>query len=451
MINSLEVKRVGNMHLKLKKLACIPAVRVRSIKTKEIYFLSISLWAVIFITLAGCSGPIPQPISPTSKPENKQQTVSENKGNQFKSPEILSLRIYQSSLLATGLSLIGQAKVLNPNPISINVDNPTVTAQGLSGTKYNEDILPDGQIAAISAQTFGFNIIVPTDAFNEQKLNIDFNFKTPSANATLPVSADTDFDILKTVNSLYVKPKPTLQANIFKVSWNGIQPQLETQVGGSINNPNPFPLTIDDIHILIKDNSGRAIASGAVPGASMAANSDYPFQTDIHLPIGILNSSGFTVSADAPAEILYSMFSFKGTATMQIPKLKDIIEIPQIALDTESSWTATNKNPSLEILVTATITNNNPFDLTTGALNINVYNSENTLLGSTSTPVDVIKGIPRSDSRTLLNRIVLTPKDAGLIPSDATVTANIEFGLENISDRVPVSASIGYQLVPEGW
>ena len=105
----------------------------------------------------------------------------ENKVIQLKNPEVLSLHVGQAALLVTRLGLSGQAKVMNPNSVSIDIDGPTVTTRGASGTMYNEDILPGVKIAANAIQPFDFNIVVPTEAFKEQNLNINFNFIAPAA------------------------------------------------------------------------------------------------------------------------------------------------------------------------------------------------------------------------------------------------------------------------------
>ena len=201
---------------------------------------------------------------------------------------------------------------------------------------------------------------------------------------------------------------------------------------------------------MFKDKNGKAIAAGVVDGMSTAASSDYPFQTSIDLPVETLNNAGLTVSADIPALILYSMFSFKGSSQVPVPELKDLIEIPQISLDIDSRWVSVDSSRYLKLLIKATITNDNEFDLATGDLKINVRNSGNGLLGSTSMTANMISGIPRLGTRTLSNHIC-NSGDVGSIPDTATITVDIEIGLENIKERIPLNAILEYELVPEDW
>jgi hypothetical protein len=292
---------------------------------------------------------------------------------------------------------------------------------------------------------------VPTSAFNEQKLNINFDFKIPSIGDILPVRAGIDFDIFNTVNSLYSKPKTTLQANMSKILWNGLAPQIEAQLAGSVINANPFCLNVSGINLGVTDSKGEVMASNVLPGISIAANSNYTFQTKTLLPINALNQAGLIASSDISASILYSLISFKGTAPMPVPRLKDLIANPQIILETGSTWIKGDPNSSLELLISTTINNDNVFDLTSGDLNIKIYDPKETLLGSASTPFKSIAGIPRLGTRVMSSKIILTSEQVGFTPFDAKISASIELGLENVYEGVPLRADTKYRVEPESW
>lgn len=433
------------MQIKLVRTPVTSAIRSLAVRTPKSLIIVSSLLIIICPALIGCGGSAAG-TTPTGSAPSIQNPNSEVL---LKAPEVISLQIVQATLLSSGLSLSGQAQVLNPNAVSINIDKPDISILGVTGTQYNEESLPGGQIEPISTRTIDFDIIVPTSAFNEQKLNINFNCNTLPGDSIQKVSSTTDYNISGAVRNLYLKPKTTLQADISQIHWNGLKPELEARVQGSINNPNPFCINVNNVNIAISDPRGESITSGLIPGMIVSANSDQSFQTSIMLPINLLNNPSISAKSDLSATMLYSQISSKGTAQLDVPKLRDLIKVPQITMDTESKWITVDSLSKLELIIKTTINNDNDFDLTSGNLEIKVYNPDKVLLGSVSMPGNIIDGIPRKSTRTLTNQIMLTSEDVGSKTIDANIKASIKLGMENVNEGIPLDTEMVYQLTPQ--
>jgi LEA14-like dessication related protein len=397
---------------------------------------------VTLIGLAGCSYAVPQDIS--------QKPSQETPGVTLQSPEIILLNIDNMSLSTEGLNLNMQTKVLNPNPFSIDIDNLKVFTRGAAGVDNLLDTLPGGSIESTSVRTFDFGIVLPNNLLLERKQTIGINTRIINADKTFPVSATTEINIPDVFNNLIINPKITADANITKISWSGLSAQLEAQVEGSINNPNPLSLQYSIIQILIKDKEGGVIAESDIPSDSIAANSDYPFKKSMILPIGVMNETGVTANIEATVQIPNFTKTFKGSTVLSAPKLKELISVPQIKLDTSAIWVNASPTPLFEMTIHTLIQNDNWFGLTTGDLNVNIYKPDNTLISSNTISSNAIQGIKSYSTKTLTNWIDLTPDIVGPTAFDATINAEIYIGVEGVDEEIPLNASMVFTLNPQG-
>ncbi len=290
---------------------------------------------------------------------------------------------------------------------------------------------------------------MPSGAFKEPNLTVRFDFNSEYAGTTLPVSDATTLDVREILNKAYIKPKVDLQANIEKISWNGWGNQVEAQVKGTINNPNPLDLVVNGIKIIAQNKQGTALGSDFITGDFIVApNSDFSFEKSIILPVLSLNESRITVTADVPATTLYSILSFTGKTTMANRKLAELIKVPSIVLDAKANWTETPPDLYLNFAIDTTLTNDNPWNLITGDLVINVDKPINTT-AATTTQIGSIQGLFANSTKTTTSLITLYPERVGDIAGDVTITASIPIGLEYVKERIPVSSSLKLNLRPD--
>jgi LEA14-like dessication related protein len=434
------------MHSKPDKSAGVPGILRHSGLKKPMPIICLLL--LTLVSLVGCSYAVPQY---ANVPQHTyQQPSQETPGVAVQPPEIMRLNVDNMSLSTEGLNLNIQAEVLNPNPFSIDIDNLEVFTRGAAGVDNMLDTIPGGSIESTSVRTFDFGIVLPNNVLLEREQTIGINARTLNADKILPVSATTDISIPEVLNNLIIDPQITAQANITKISWSGLSVQLEAQVEGDINNPNPLSLHYNIIRILVKDKEGGLIAESDIPGDSLAANSDYPFKKSIVLPIGVMNETGVTVDTETTIQITNYIQTFRGSTVLQVPKLTELISVPQIKLDTNAIWVNASPTPIFEMTIQTLIQNDNWFSLTTGDLSVNIYGPDNTLISSDTKPSNGIQGVACFSTKTLTSWVNLSPDDIGRVPIDATITAETYVGVAGVHEEIPLNASMVFTLNPQG-
>lgn len=409
-------------------------------KTIAIFLVNASILGVIIAGLAGCSIYSTEPVSPGIVQTSPTDTLQP--------PKVISLSVDHPSLSVSELDLNIQAKVLNSNPFSINIGNPTVKIQGMTGLNYSESNAPGSQIKGIAVQTFNFNTTVPNTAFNEQDLSIQIDFNAEYGSSILPVSDTSTFDLRETLNKLYIEPTVSLQAKFEKISWNSLTPQAELQVEGTIDNPNPFNMIVNGITLAANDNQGIVIGSSSISGNfTVAPNSNYSFEKIISLPVQTLNEPRITVVASMPTTSLYSMNSLKGEAFVEDHNLEDLIEVPKMVLDAQYNWIDITPLPSLVITVKTSLTNSTEYNLTNGDPVLEVEKPGNTILSSTSVPSNV-EGVPANSTKEMTNVFTLRPDNLGDMGGDATINASVQIGIANVNETIPVTSSMVLNVDP---
>lgn len=398
------------------------------------------LFGIIITGLAGCSSYVPEPVSPKAAPAN---TV-----NPAKPPGVISLQVDQTALTANGLDLNVEVQIMNHYSSAVDIENPAIRIQGVNGVDYCQGTAPGGQIGGIAVEKYNFRTVVPTTAFEEKNLTIKIDFNSKYDGKVLPGSYSSSLNLREILNKLYVKPTVSLAANVDKISSNGVGLQVEAQVKGTVDNPNPFDLVVNSIKIAAADQQGNYIGDSLIEGSfTVAPNSDYPFKRTIILPFQSLNDPIVTVVADIPASSLFFMSSLSGETTMQGKTLEDLIKVPKMVLQAQAKWDNTQPVPNLELTVNTSLTNDNPFNLTTADLVVTVNKPNNTVLTTTSAPSNT-PGIQAFSTKEMTNVITLRPDTLRDMGGNATINANIQIGMENLNETIPVSSNIIFNVIP---
>jgi hypothetical protein len=433
---------------------------------KKLFPCIICFLLCTFVTLAGCSYTLPQDTDLpqhndlaqyTDHPQHSNIPQSTYQKPSLEAPEVtlkspqLILIVDNMSLSTDGLDLNLQARVFNPNTFSIDIDDLKVFTRDAAGMDSLLDTVPGGPIKSASMRTFNSGVILANDLLYGRKLTIGINTRTVNTDKILPVSATTEINIPETLNKLIINPKITAQANITKISWNGFNSQLEAQVEGNIENPNPLSLHYNIIRIIVKDKKGEAIAADDIPGGSIAANSDYPFTRLLILPIRVMSETSVSVDIGATIQIPDYIQTLKCSVILPIPKLRELISVPQIKLDTSAVWVTTSPAPIFKMTIVALINNDNKIDLTTGDLKLNIYKLDHTLISSIIMSYKVIQGIKSSSTATLTNWVNLSPDIVGPVAVNVTITAETNVSVEGVSEKIPLNANMVFKLVPQHW
>jgi LEA14-like dessication related protein len=430
---------------KLIELIVSPAKASRCLVLRLSYLLLAGIVSLAIIFLSGCSNLNQEPIS--------QKTPQETAKVALKPPQVVILNVDKMALDANGLILNLQAKVLNPNPSNLTIEDMKVSILGAAGLNNVQDTNLGGPIEASSVKTFSFGVVILKDLLSDKDLKIELNAKAVNGNTSLPFTNTLPLNISDILSKLIIDSKLTTQATITKISKNGFGPQLEAEVEGKVSNPNPFSLYFNAVRISIKDSKGKMIASDNLTSTSIAGNSEYSFKKTLILPIQVLNETGMTTDVETSVTIPNYSKSIKGYSAMKIPRLKDLILVPQlqIKLDSDPTWIETVIPSFLKITVLTTLKNDNELPITTGDLKINVYKPKDTLFDSSTTQSTLIQGIPGFGTKTFTNCFNFSLDKVGFSKTDSRLTAEIGLGLDGVTEKIPLSASMPLDIKPHGW
>lgn len=435
----------------LRKMSKYPfdLSRVSKLLKPRIGFLIIAgVVSITTVILSGCSNSNPEPVA-----QKNSQSIP---GTVLQSPQVVVFSIDKTVLDTNGLNLTMQAKILNPNSSNVTLDDIKISVLGAAGLNNIQDTKLGGLIEASSVKAFNFDVSLQKEMLADSSLKIELNAKGINGDTTVPVSSTVAINIPDILNKLVIDPKLTSHAGITKISKNGYGPQLEAEVEGSVINPNPINLYFNAIRISIKDSKGKMIASDNLTSTSIAANSDYPFKRTLILPIQALNETGMTSDIETSVTIPNYSKSVKNSSALKMAHLRDLISVPQIqiALDTTSTnpiWIETITPPFLKITALTTIKNDNDLVLTTGDFKINLYESKDTLVNSSTTESAQIQGLAGLSTKTLTNWYSLGTDIVGLSKSECRITANIGIGMEGVTEKIPLSTDLVFPIKPHGW
>lgn len=352
--------------------------------------------------------------------------------NTIKTP-VVDLHVNVDGLSSSGLDVSIEARIGNPNPVTLNIGDLEITAKGETGHTYIQDTALGGSIAPNSSRTFTHDITIPVDVLSERNMIVMANTRAGAAGITLPVTATTTIRT-PDIEDLISAPGIALSINFGQLSSNG----LDTSLQANISNPNPLSLDIGNMQIVVEGQSGNVIMTSTVAGGSISPNSSGTFRSDITILLQVLNERNIIVTLDSRAGVAGIIsLPFGATANIQIPELTSVISVPHINVYlSKPKWKATFPLPSVELRIDSEIMNNNSVGLIVGDLHIKVFKSDGslvkliTMFGGTIYP---------HSTRTFSNSITFGSEVLDLINSYATVIVESEVGIDGVNERIPIS------------
>jgi LEA14-like dessication related protein len=358
-----------------------------------------------------------------------------------KTPQI-DLYVNVDGLSSSGLNVDIQARITNPNPLSLDIGDLEVIARGETGHNYIQDIVSGGSIAPNSSRTFTHDIIVPLDVLNERTMVIALNTRAGAAGITLPVTATITIRT-PNIRNFVSTPAIALSVNIGQLSSNGLDMSLQA----NINNPNPLSLDMDNMQIVIEGQSGNVIMTDTIQGGSIPPNSSGTFGSNIIVPLQVFNERNIIVTVNSRTGVAGITLPIRATVTIEVPKLSGLISVPK-----PDVYVSTPRlrlppaPPGIEVPTRTTMTNDNNIGLILGDLHINLYESGGQSVKTVTAPGGTI---PAYGTRTFEHSIILGLELLNIIGSSSvTVKVNTQVGISGINEMLPIEGQFTLELPP---
>jgi hypothetical protein len=392
------------------------------------------LLLLALVSLAGCnSGSKPAATAPVP-----------SSGANIKPPEIVMV-VAKPTLSLSGLGLSLEASIENPNESSINIDDLKFTVRNEQGGAYGQATINGGLITSKASRTFSGNIQASSEAALEKKLVIDMETRAVSDVAAVAARASSVYS-LPEFSRLIITPKITLQPKITNLILDGKLVNVAGKLEASLTNLNPFKMDVGSVAVTVKGKTGTPFFNSMLKGESLSANGTYKFSSDLTMPLQALNEGGITVVVDAVGAIGQSSIPVKNSVGVTAPRLKDMIAVPLMTIDTsdiQSNWQKGETNPVFAVQIQANLQNDNIFKLNVSDLHVNVQKPKDTVISSVTIPAAAYYlGIPPTTTTSVYsNWTSFKWEQIGPQGGDATVYIDTTIGIDGINERIPIGAS----------
>jgi len=411
--------------------------------------ISLVILFCLIITLTGCSQEAPagtySPKTSISKVPVKTTSSATPTVSQsiVKAPEVFPIKI-KTSLISSGLNLNVQAMLFNANSAPVELDNITAVIKEANGDVCIQGSYPGGVMEATNSHTFSFTMVLPRQYLTEDTLNLEIASQTINADTTFPIKSSTKINVPEILKKAIVCPKINLQANITKIANIANKNQLITQVEGSLINTNPVDFTFSMVDVQIKNKEG-VLQDWIIPGNTLPAKENMTFSHTFLIPIEILNQTDLKAYAYSNVQFPNYIQSINFTKEISIPKLIDLIILPQMTFTVDEEW---KTDDLYRVTVKGIMNNDNEFDLTTVDFKLKMYdNSTGRLKESDTMSPIIIKGIPAGGTRSVIFKYEYLKTDINK-GFEALITGDTQIGLEGIKETLPVSGKLIYKLEP---
>jgi hypothetical protein len=197
--------------------------------------------------------------------------------------------------------------------------------------------------------------------------------------------------------------------------------------------------------MVVKDRTGNIITTSTVAGSSIPAGSSHPFDSEMALPLRIMNEKGFTINLESFCGIGRFDRTATLTSSLTAPDIKSLISVPSMTVKTEPSWQTGSPWPTPSLRISAVIQNTNWFAITAGNATAYIYDANGTLIKSMAM---VETEIPGSSERTLSAAAGWGSDKTVPKTQQLNVKVSAEMGLSGINEKIPVNASTTVQIIP---
>lgn len=240
----------------------------------------------------------------------------------IKTPQI-DLYVNVGGLSSSGLDVSVEARITNPNPLSLDIGDMQIVVEGQSGNVIMTDTIPADSISPNSSHTFRSNITIPLQVLNERNIIITADSRAGVAGITLPIKATITIEAPK-LASLISIPQPDVSISTPRLRLPPAPPSVEVSTKTTITNDNNIGLVLGDLHINLYKSGGQLVKTDTAPGGTIPAHGTQTFEHSIILGLELLDiigSSSVTVKVNTEVGIsgIDEMLPIQGQFTLELP------------------------------------------------------------------------------------------------------------------------------------
>ncbi len=235
---------------------------------------------------------------------------------------------------------------------------------------------------------------------------------------------------VETAPTLIEAPKTSLTIVLDEVNDQGVF----FSIALSVQNPNPFSITLKDLRLVLHDDTGAELGSMYMEGGDVPSQEAREFDGKAQVGFGVLNAERVitSLSGVVGAAGIEKELDIETSATIKIPSMSRLFASPQI----KSEVTLKIGVPTATADIKITITNPNDLSFGIGDTSITMYDKYGAEISSGIIPG---KTIPAKGTAILEGTITI-PYDKLTNPVKTKVETSV--GLSGVEETIPISTTI---------
>jgi LEA14-like dessication related protein len=359
----------------------------------------------------------------------------------IKTPEAdLSVRV--GGISDNSLELFIEAKIRNPNPISIDMEDLRITMKGEGGNVLQEAVIAGGTIPGNGERTFSSKVAIPLSIITEKTILTDIQTRVGAAgiDVKLPVQAKATIQ-LPDLESMLRSPQVSTFVKIEGITEDGLEISIET----TFKNPNEIGVVVGDIGVVTESEGGERYVETVIAGGTIGAGGEHTFSKPLVIPVASVNEEVLLtrIETEVGAEGIEFRLPVVADVKVQIPRLGSLVKPPGI--HTDITIRAGERKAEIKVK----ITNENAFGFIIGDVDIEVFDKDNRKIGEGRINGGTVSG---NSEKTFSGEVTL---DKTLSKGDKTTTAiKTDAGLEGVKEKIPIETTVtvtveaGVPMVP---
>lgn len=347
----------------------------------------------------------------------------------IKTPEA-NLNVRVGGISNGNLELFIEARITNPNPISIDVEDLRITIKGEGENMLKETVISGGTIPGNGEKTFSSKVSIPLSIITGKTVSTNIQTKVGAAgiDVKLPVQAKATIQ-LPDLKEMLKSPQVSAFVKIEGITENGLNISIEA----TFKNPNDIGVVVGDINVVTKSEDGKKYIETTIAGGTIKAKGEHTFSTSLVIPLASLNEDVLLtkIETEVGAEGIAFKLPVAADVKVQIPKLSSLVKPPKTHTD------ITIKAGERKAMIKVNIANENAFGFTIGDVNIEIFDKDNKKIGEGKINGGTVSG---NSEKTFSGEVTL---DKALSKGDKTTTIiKTHAGLEGVKEKIPIETTV---------
>lgn len=273
----------------------------------------------------------------------------------------IAIGVNTGDLTTDGLGITIDGVIHNTIALKLELGEVKLAAS-MGEETFMEESLAGGSVDANGTTNFQHSVVIPLDLLGERELHIAVDTAVEARGFSIPLTAAVNLTTPE-ISKLITVPEMDMAVDFGEVTADGLPMHLQTV----LTNPNPFGIDIGDVQIAATGESGNVLFTSQMSGVSVPAESAGILTGEMLMPLDMLNEPVVIMTIRTQAGFAGANLPMAAKLTVNMPDIASLIVVPTVDIGVDMGNLTTD---GLVMGLRATITNDNPFGIDVGDVQI---------------------------------------------------------------------------------